>query len=68
MKHKKEQKVLDALELEKCFCEDQGVRHDVPSNQSEKRGNSKVLTRCSNCNITVVKRNFSRHRKQCNAS
>ena len=39
---------------------------DVPSYQSEKKGeNSKAPTRCGNCNITVVKQNFSRHRKQC---
>ena len=37
-----------------------------PVYQSEKSVKSrKPLTRCSNCNITIVKRNFSRHRKLC---
>ena len=39
---------------------------DTPKYQSEKKAkNSKPLTRCNHCNVTVTKSNFSRHQKKC---
>ena len=39
---------------------------DKPKCQSEKKAeNMKELTRCSSCNITVVKSNFSRNQIKC---
>ncbi|XP_057293307.1 uncharacterized protein LOC130621949 isoform X3 [Hydractinia symbiolongicarpus] len=81
LKHGKEERVKAALEKskkekDKLFAEMRwdGIiefnKHqatlDEPTYQSEKKGkNSSPLTRCSFCNITVVKSNFSRHKLRC---
>lgn len=81
LKHKEEDRVKNALQCNKrhrvkifAALRWEGIiaynktqaELPQPVYQSEKSGKSKkALTRCSNCNITVVKRHFSRHRKVC---
>ena len=80
LKHEKENRVKQAMEHNKnerdrIFAKfrwegivnyRQQTTLDKPKYQSEKKAeNMKGLTRCSYCNITVLKSNFSRHQIKC---